>query len=206
MRFSRKQKTLISVVLATVVAITSYTVWRLKNQSSNSDKPVEIHAASKFEELKALSVKVGPSDIEVYIKAPGIVDFHPKHALRIHPAFPGVVVNVQKQVGDRVNEGDALATIESNVGIQVYNVTSPIKGVVLSKNIGSGQSVSPEDELFSVGDGSVLQARMAVSARDINLVKAGQEIVLLKINGWFGPPFILYRLFYRRIHGLLPRL
>lgn len=153
-------------------------------------KPVELSASESsqveqkpdLEGLKSQTSRVGPATIETYVKAPGTVDFHPKHALRIHSAYSGLVLKVNRNLGDEVQRGDVLATVEGNVGIQVYGVTSPIKGVVLSRNVAEGQSVSPEDELFSVGDTSVLQVRLEVSARDAGSVKAGLPVNLVTEN------------------------
>lgn len=128
---------------------------------------------------ESLTAKVKSAEIETYVKAPGIVDFHPKHALRIHPTFPGIVLKVNRSVGDNVSTGDVLATVESNVGIQTYSITSPIRGVVIARNVSEGQSVVPEEELFSVGDASVLQAKLFVAARDVKKVQVNQGVTLV---------------------------
>lgn len=158
----------------------------LKSQETKSTDSLSSPAAqapnSVTDDMRKKAVRVEPASIESYVKAPGMVDFHPKHALRIHPTFPGVIVRVYKNLGDSVAVGEGLATVEGNVGVQTFTVSSPIKGIVLAKNIGEGQSVSQEDEVYSVGDASVLQARIAISARDIKHIKKASEVILLAEN------------------------
>ncbi|MCX6117511.1 MAG: efflux RND transporter periplasmic adaptor subunit [Proteobacteria bacterium] len=124
----------------------------------------------------------GPATIETYVKAPGSIDFHPKFALRIHPSFPGVVLRTFKNIGDRVSAGETLATIESNVGIQTLNVSSPIKGIVLARNCGEGQSVVPEEDIFSVGDTSILQTKIHIPAKDLKEIVPNQDVLLVNNN------------------------
>lgn len=166
-----------TVILSAIVIAGRY-YWL--HRSPKEQEP--LHAVSDLESMRSHAVKVAPAGLETYVKAPGIIDFHPKHALRIHPTFPGIVLKASKNLGDVVNPGDILATVESNIGIQVYTVTSPIKGVVLSKSVGEGQSVLPEEEIFSVGDVSVLQARLSISAKDVKKVVGGQAVVLVAEN------------------------
>jgi len=150
-----------------------------KADSKEENVEGDVLSADRLKELKAKATMATSASIELFVKAPGVVDFHPKHALRIHPSFAGIVAKVFKNLGDPVVVGDTLALIESNVGLQDYAVTSPIKGTVLTKNVGAGQSVTLEDEIFSVGDASVLQARLAIAGRDVKQVKREQNVLLL---------------------------
>jgi|GEM_PF-3373420 len=175
-----------SLVLAVGAGIGGFYWWKRKKDFDQKEAQETAEHQTKqkgAEELAARLqphlVKVSGAKLDTYIKAPGIVDFHPKHALRIHPTYPGVIDRVYKNLGDSVNAGEALASVESNIGIQVFAITSPIKGIVLSKSAGEGQSVGPEEELFSVGDTAILQARLSVSARDVKLVKMGSEVELV---------------------------
>jgi multidrug efflux pump subunit AcrA (membrane-fusion protein) len=69
--------------------------------------------------------------------------------------------------------------IENNAGVQVYPLISPIDGTVIDRDIGEGQSVTENDELFTIGDNSVLQARFFVGNQDMPKLKIGQDVVLL---------------------------
>lgn len=165
----------IVIVLALLLGV-GYWLWL---ERSKKNKDLEATRLKALEEARALSIKAEPAELEVYVTAQGVADFHPKHALRIHPAFSGVVTRVTKELGDSVQAGELLASIESNVGIQVFQVTSPIKGTVLGKSISQGQFVTSEEEILSVGDASVLQARLSVPARAAKQVQRGQAVSIM---------------------------
>ena len=183
-KFSSRQS-FVALAIAVTTGLLAFTIYQNQTKGAEAAKRLAKENSeltmltAKLEALKVHASKVGPAELEVYVKAPGVIDFHPKRALRIHPSFSGVITQVFKNLGDKVEIGQALAAIESNTGMQVYTVTSPIRGIILSRDASVGQSVIPENELFSVGDSSVLQARIAVSAQDVALVRTGQETVLV---------------------------
>lgn len=188
-RFQSKGKALIfTTALSALVLLTIGSYWFLKKPKAldHSDEEHSDHDAHSDDgdhsELPKQTIRVVPTEIETYIKAPGTVDFHPKHALRIHPSFPGIIVRVNKDLGEVVKQGDVLAILESNVGLQTVSISSPVEGVVLSKNVVSGQSVVPEEDAFSVGNTSLLQAKLQISARDINKIKVDQKVVIVSEN------------------------
>jgi cobalt-zinc-cadmium efflux system membrane fusion protein len=184
---SRRRLPIIAGIIATCFAV-GYATWHFQSHQQKTAKApspsTENHYPSLIvEQTLARSSQVKPAKLDVYVKAPGIIDFHPKHALRIHPTFPGVILRVLKNLGDPVKAGETLASLESNVGIQIYSISSPISGTVLARNVGAGQSVVPEEEIFSVGDVTILQAKIAIAARDFLKVKSGQDIFLLAEKG-----------------------
>lgn len=168
--------------IAAIVLAGALAFWHYFKNHSKDHATVDTQGTQERDRLKSLSTTVKSGVIETYVKAPGLIDFHPKYALRIHPTFPGLIIKVNKNLGDRVAAGETLATIESNVGIQTFTVTSPIAGLVLARKASEGQSVSPEEELFSVGDMGLMQARLAVSARDVNSARTGQDALLIAEN------------------------
>jgi cobalt-zinc-cadmium efflux system membrane fusion protein len=185
MRF-KSQRLMIILTLLILVATTSFWLYKKKKSADGpgeASKAEESHEEeAQKQEQKEATVEVVPGEINIYIKAPGTIEFHPEKALRLHPSFAGVVSRVYKDLGDQVRPGDALASIESTVGLQSLIISSPIAGTVLSKNASNGQTVSPEEELFAVGDVSVLRARLSVSARDLKKIKTGQDVLLVSEN------------------------
>lgn len=184
-------KSMIFVVVVAVVGVAWYLL--RGKQPDHGNESHQEHAGHKddgdhSEEGEkstggaAQLAEVQPAEINIYVKAPGTIEFHPQKALRLHPSFPGVVTRVHKDLGDQVRPGDALATIDSTVGFQTFTLSSPIAGTILSKNVSNGQTVTPEEELFAVGDTSVLRARLAVAARDIRKLKKDQELLLVSEN------------------------
>lgn len=182
-RFQLKGKALVSATAICVVVLFTVISCLLTFDPKILDHSEEQHQEHEknedHSELPKQTTRVVSTEIETYIKAPGTIDFHPKHALRIHPSFPGIIVRVHKDLGDVVKQGDVLAILESNIGLQTVSISSPVDGIVLSKNVVSGQSVVPEEDAFSVGNTSILQAKFDISARDIKKIKLNQKVVIV---------------------------
>jgi cobalt-zinc-cadmium efflux system membrane fusion protein len=47
------------------------------------------------------------------VTAPGVIEYDPTHVARLSARVPGIVRRVEKQVGDRVNEGELLALVDA---------------------------------------------------------------------------------------------
>jgi cobalt-zinc-cadmium efflux system membrane fusion protein len=106
----------------------------------------------------------------------GKVILNEDRAAHIHPRFPGVILQVNKQLGARVRKGEVLAVIESNESLQPYNVVSQMDGVVVNRHASAGESVTGEDELFTVADLSTVWVDFQVYRQDFNRLKRGQSV------------------------------
>ncbi len=89
--------------------------------------------------------------------------------------FSGIVKSVKVNWGDTVSKGQALASIEANDSLRSYNVTSPVDGVVLTRNTNIGNVVG-DTPLFTIADLSEVWAEFHVFPRDLGKVKKGQSV------------------------------
>jgi membrane fusion protein, heavy metal efflux system len=64
----------------------------------------------------------------------GRLALDPDSIVHIRARFPGQIVNVNAGLGDSVEAGDLLITVESNDSLQTYTVTAPVDGTVLERN------------------------------------------------------------------------
>jgi cobalt-zinc-cadmium efflux system membrane fusion protein len=94
----------------------------------------------------------------------------------IHPRFPGIVLTVRKQLGQQVRKGEVLATVESNESLQPYEVLSQMSGVVIQRHASAGETVTGEDELFTVADLSTVWVDFQVYRQDFNRLRLGQKV------------------------------
>lgn len=78
-------------------------------------------------------------------------------------------------MGETVEKGQVLAVIESNESLKDYNVTAPIKGVILERNTNLGD-VANGEPLFTVADLSNVWAKFHVFPKDADMVKSGQSV------------------------------
>jgi len=91
--------------------------------------------------------------------------------------FPGVIRSIAKNFGDGVREGETLAVIESNESLLRYNVTSPISGVVTTRDANPGEQTG-ERVLFTVADLSSVWVEVSLFPRDVGKVTPEQTVVV----------------------------
>jgi cobalt-zinc-cadmium efflux system membrane fusion protein len=89
---------------------------------------------------------------------------------------------VHKSVGDAVQVGERLATIESNESLQTYSVSAPIAGVITERHANAGENAG-SDALFVIVDYRQLWAELSLFPRDLHRVKVGQKVILNAADG-----------------------
>jgi len=94
----------------------------------------------------------------------------------IRPRFPGVVREITKELGERVEKGDVLAVVESNQSLQPYEIRSQVTGELIARHATVGEFVSDDRELFIVADLSQVWADFQVYRDDFDEIEKGQQI------------------------------
>jgi cobalt-zinc-cadmium efflux system membrane fusion protein len=117
----------------------------------------------------------GPGAIVETLMLYGSIVPDPTRVREVKARFPGVIRDVHARMGDRVQTGAALATIESNESLQRYTVTAPIAGSVTSRHAEPGEQAGDE-ELFEIADYSTVWVELNVFARDRARVREGQVV------------------------------
>ena len=125
---------------------------------------------------------VGPAQIGETLDLVGRVELDPSAKADVGAKFPGRVVSVSGNVGDRVGAGRVLARVESNESMQVYSVTAPISGVIVERRTNVGD-VAGSEPLFVIADPSRTTAVFPVFPRDMERVRAGQAVQLGLLEG-----------------------
>ncbi|WP_347252808.1 efflux RND transporter periplasmic adaptor subunit [Dokdonella sp.] len=103
-----------------------------------------------------------------------------RHA-RLAARFPGPIRSITVGVGDAVRQGQALATVESNVSLAPYTITSPIDGVVLARSATVGE-VAGESPLFEIADLSALWVDVHLFGGDAQHIVAGLPIEVTRLS------------------------
>ena len=124
----------------------------------------------------------GPAALKITIDLLGTIELAPGAKADLRARFPGRVVSVSKNVGDKVKAGDELARIESNESLQSYAIVSPTDGVVLFREINKGD-VTGDGIILSVGNPEKLLAEFHVFDRDTASVKMGQAVRIASLDG-----------------------
>lgn len=128
---------------------------------------------------------VGPALLDETVELMGRVELAPSATAEVGARFPGRVISVSKNVGDRVARGTVLARVESNESLQTYSVTAPISGVVLERRTNVGD-VAGDGPIFVIADPSRLVAAFPVFPRDMERVRAGQPVRVTGLQGEGG--------------------
>ena len=105
------------------------------------------------------TAEAGPSAIERSLTTYGSLTTAPQQIARVRARFPGVATQVNVNLGDRVERGDVLAQVESNESLQSYALRAPINGVVMERQISSGE-MTGDEALFTIVDLTTLWAEL----------------------------------------------
>ena len=96
--------------------------------------------------------------------------------------YPGPIRSLAVNVGDRVRAGQVLATVESNLSLSSYNVTSPISGVVLARNASVGGIAAEGAPLLEVADLSQLWVDLHIFGSDAGHILPGAPVAVTRLS------------------------
>ncbi|MBZ4039039.1 efflux RND transporter periplasmic adaptor subunit [Novilysobacter selenitireducens] len=132
------------------------------------------------------------SGIEVAPAGPGtIADEHEVQGLltpvegrvaSVAARFPGPVRSLRANVGDAVRAGQPLATIESNLSLSTYTVSSPIAGVVTDRNGAVGGVAAENMPLFEIADLSQLWVDLHIFGSDAQHIRPGVPVTVTRLS------------------------
>jgi membrane fusion protein, heavy metal efflux system len=126
--------------------------------------------------------RAGRAAIGELIDLSGRVEITPEGRAEVRAWYPGRVVAMTGELGQRVQRGQVLARVESSNSLQVYSIPAPISGVILEKNVNVGD-VAGERALYMIGDPTKLHAEFFVYPRDAEKVRVGQRVEVRSLSG-----------------------
>lgn len=116
----------------------------------------------------------------------GMVQPNQESLVQVTPRFPGVVREVRKRIGDRVQKGDVLAIVESNQSLTPYELKAALAGTVIDRQTTLGEYVSEQKPAFVIADLSTVWVDFSVYRRDLKRVSIGDQVFIDPADG--GPP------------------
>lgn len=137
--------------------------------------------AEVAEESGIKTAAIGPGTIRDEREVQGALAPVEGRYARIVARFAGPVRRVTVGVGDRVTAGQVLAVVESNASLSDYNVTSPLAGTVLARNVTVGD-LAGDTPLFEVADLSRLWADLHLFGGDVEHLDAGMSIEIIRLS------------------------
>lgn len=150
-------------------------------------------AYPSYEGRTEIQAKVATdAGIRVQPAGPGVIaDEHEVQGLltpvegriaRVMARFPGPIRNLRANVGDRVRAGQVLATVESNLSLTNYTVTSPISGVVLARSASVGAVASEGMPLYEIADLSSLWVDLHIFGADAQHIRPGVPVTVTRMS------------------------
>lgn len=140
------------------------------------------------DQLSAAGISVataGPATIREEIVLNGRIEPIAESLARVMPRFSGIVRSVHAQLGNAVERGDLLVVVESNAGLNPFELRAPLAGTVIAKEVALGEVVSSDRTLFEIADLSQVRVDLDVFHRDFVRLRNGQRVV---VNAGDGSP------------------
>ena len=119
--------------------------------------------------------QAGPDTVAMTTPLPGRIVLNENKTANVRARFPGIVKAVHVNLGDSVEKGQKLATVESNESLNAYIVYAPMDGVILKRETNIGD-VTNGKELFVIADLSTVWAKYHIFPRDVPMIKKGQKV------------------------------
>lgn len=138
----------------------------------------EGHIALTPDQIKHAGIaieRVGSASIRETLPLYGQIIPNAEREHTVSARFPGVIKNVAKQIGDAVQQGETLATVESNESLKSYPVLASLSGVVTQRNANVGEQTG-DRALFVIGDYSTVWVDLSVFPADLSKVHVGQSV------------------------------
>ncbi len=122
--------------------------------------------------------KAGPRKIRKLAEMTGRIVPNEDRLAKVSPRFPGIVFEAHKKLGDKVEKGDLLAVVESSLSLTTYEITAPLSGVIIARDVISGVAVTPDKPIYVIADLSTVWVDLNVKRADLGSLKVGREITV----------------------------
>ena len=183
-------------VFLLVAAGLVYGGYRMLKPATSKPTPSETSEGEHSDSVVLSDAKVEASGIELAKASSGvlrdsmllngIVQPNQELLVQVTPRFPGIVRDVRKRIGDKVQKGDVLAVIESNQSLTPYELKASLAGTVIDRQITLGEYASEQKPAFIVADLSTVWVDFSVYRRDLKRVSVGDQVLIDPADG--GPP------------------
>lgn len=150
-----------------------------EEEHSNSVVMTDAKVAAAGIEL----AKASPAVLHDNLLLNGMVQPNQESLVQVTPRFPGIVRDVRKRIGDRVQKGDVLAIVESNQSLTPYELKAALGGTVIDRQTTLGEYVSEQKPAFVIADLSAVWVDFSVYRRDLGRVNAGDQVLIDPADG-----------------------
>lgn len=150
----------------------------------NESKEDQIKMTEKF--LKAADIQIDTASshtIKVPLKVVGKIVLNRDTLSPIYARYSGIIKKMTKNLGDEVNKGELLATIESNESLQDYTIHAPITGTIVQKYATTGEMVQNTKPIYEIANLNKVWADFTLYRKEAPLVKQGMKVTVTGDEG-----------------------
>lgn len=113
--------------------------------------------------------------VEESLVLTGRVLADPRRVRRVTARYPGRIVSIAVEVGQRVAAGSIVARVESDDSLQTYPLLAPIAGVV-TERFGNPGEASGTGPIITVADLAHVRVDVPVFATDLGRIRPGTAV------------------------------
>lgn len=125
----------------------------------------------------------GPAKIRTTVRGSGRVLPNEDHVAQVIPRYPGIVKELRKRLGDRVERGEVLAVVESNQGLQTYEIRAPFGGTVIRRDVAPGEFSGDGKVVYEIADLATVWVDLNFHPEDARRLRVGQTAKLEVAGG-----------------------
>jgi membrane fusion protein, heavy metal efflux system len=179
---------------ALVAAVLVYSGYRMLAPATTRTTATEkVEKEERSDSVVLSDAKVAAAGIELATASAGVlkdslllngmVQPNQEALVQVTPRFSGIVRDVRKRIGDRVEKGDVLAIVESNQSLTSYELKAAISGTVIDRQTTLGEYASEQKPAFVIADLSTVWVDFSVYRRDLSRVHAGDQVLIDPADG-----------------------
>jgi cobalt-zinc-cadmium efflux system membrane fusion protein len=188
MNVSVRNAVLVVIGLIAIILVAVYLMRPANVAKAKSDAHDDHGGAVELSDAKIAAagieiVKVASGTLRDTLTLNGVVTPNQEMLVQVTPRFPGVVTEIRKRVGDRVEKGEVIAKIESNQSLTVYEMKAAISGTVIERQVALGEYASEQKAAFTIADLTSVWVDLAISRRDLTRTKLGDIILIDAADG-----------------------
>ncbi|MDP2138714.1 MAG: efflux RND transporter periplasmic adaptor subunit [Candidatus Didemnitutus sp.] len=127
----------------------------------------------------------GPAILSEILPVYGHVRLNANKVARAVPRFGGIVREARKTLGDTVVAGEVVALVETNLSLVTIEVTAPLDGIIVDRDVNAGETVGDGATLYTIADLTEVWIDLNIPKRDQARVRIGQSVVIHADDG--GP-------------------
>ena len=120
----------------------------------------------------------GPRKIRTIAEMTGRIIPDEDQIAKISPRFSGIVVEAGWKLGDQVEKGAVLAIIESSQSMTTYEVTAPLSGTIIARDVAPGIAVTTDKPIYTIADLSLVWVDLNLRREDLNALQKGKELTI----------------------------